>query len=216
MNKLMLLGLLLFLVGILFLGIVGFNSNATFLGSENATPQSAIIGAYSRINVSIYMNGTQSLTIEYIAKGPVNFYLFNSTGFSNLQSFPKNESLQDLPSDEGPIGQYLNSSTGIFQNLMPQGTYYAVFENRNNTNVTIGYAVSHMSISPSTILAKANSFVFFATAGAILFFVGIVLVLYGFVTRKKGSEQMNPAEVEKAYDSVEGRKRRRKRQAGNQ
>lgn len=199
-KKLFLLGIALLIVG--FLAALSSVNTSDFLSGP---VQSIRLAPNSILYSSVNLNMTSLLSIVYTSgNAPINFYLMNSTAFSEVSpyistgSIPPNV-IENLTS-QGMLAYYPNSSSGVYPTsntteLLPTGSYYLVYQNpgANYVNTTYRYIIPNAALFNSTSSVYKNIFIS-GIVGASLFIGGIVIMVLSFFIRKEPAQ--TPAERE--------------------
>ena len=207
MKNLTKMGVLLFIVSLFVIYLSTQSIQSTITGGSvqelSILPYNTIYDAFS------LPNATAVGFVYYTSANAVNFALFNQSGFDSyfheMNSSKPNATLID---GKGTLDFVYNGSYGIFPYqqrnatsaqayynssvILPPGNYYAVFYNPNPLSVMVAYSLIAKPTSQldGAILSSAA----YGVSGALLFFGGIVVVLYSiFLSPKNNAPQLPPA-----------------------
>ncbi|MEM3241024.1 MAG: hypothetical protein QXV13_01025 [Candidatus Micrarchaeaceae archaeon] len=226
--RVLLLGLLLFVVGIVIAA-----------GSVSSTlPSFSSVSAIHVLNVSggstsyvlIQLNDTGGFSLSYNSSVPVVFVLANSSAFNRI-TFNSTAITLAAESLEGKgVFELANGSVGIFpyenltasnittrfpvpkyaesESLFSPGAYYAIFSNTGNSTAHIlvkSAIITAMTVSSNEItqLSRSSSYIIISS---ILMLLGILLIvislfMHGRESPKKTAE--SEEEINKLYSRVE-------------
>lgn len=222
------MGVLLLLIGIMFEYFSVQSVYSNLPNYSSSATQSVAVQPKSDFFIPISISNVSILEMVYNSTEPIDFYLINSTAHNLLQK--ANSTLIENATylhGNGLVYQIDNSSYGIFpyqenltqaqrpvywagngtgnQTLFANGTYYAVFQNYGNKSNTVFYATLNRSLSSIASSEESYSFgnIGLNIGGSISVIAGIILLIYGLLSRSKTDEKNESAEAEMLYRAIE-------------
>ena len=210
-KKIVYIGIVLLVAAVAVLLLSGSVANIRgLLTEQNVTVAGSM---FSSVPITI-QNGSIVLLIGSF-RSPINFYVFNSTGFSRWSSPLANSTETGYQRALGLRGDglffaynnitsvvvpyqtgagnvtpsyYVNTSKG-----MPGGTYYAVMDNgAGSRSASINVNATLLYNAGSASSKKLYNFVFEEAVMGILFFVllvaGAIVLIFGFVKKDKNKD----------------------------
>lgn len=170
------------------------------------------------VNILYYANSTLNNT-------PLTYLMLNETGFNNAMPYLNSSSSLYAASNSlegnGALEIIWDSPSGFFpaagnitgvdyyswegSSQLQPGFYYNVFDNDNDTNVTVYYTVVRGNgLASNQILSNSSYWLI----GTVMFIGGIIVTLYSIFLMGKPKEKLKEEDVEKMYASYEKKQRR--------
>ncbi len=207
MKNLTKIGIIAFIFAIVIVYMSSLNFQNSLTGSAI---QQAIVGPQNTTTVLLTLPNSTAVGLAYYTNGnTVNFAFTNQSGLAPVLSEINSSSLwsSPVPGYSYVLEISYNSTYGVFPYQMQNGTamlhyyphspilaagnYYAVFHNPGQSSVTVSYSTVLKSESQinSTIMSNAA----YGIVAMLLFFGGIIIILYSVFAKKESSDSVQVA-----------------------
>lgn len=188
--------------------------NSSLLGVSSIINQTVAVRANGFSVNPVRISNESLIVLGYRASNSVNFYLFNSLGFSSVSDYiSRNRSVAAVANTlygRGLIASVMNSTVGTYPvvkntsarpnvTILGNDTYYIVFENRNGMSINLTTNVNIITKSATPSLNVLQLLI-----PGIVLFMGMGLIALGIIGwgEQKKDVVIEKDEVEELYKNV--------------